>query len=141
MRVEATTRAPAETGADTIAIGLFEGEPVVHDVDGGALQALVDSGEAKPGLRKLAVTHVDGKRYMLAGLGKRESFDAERARVAAATAHGRAKELGTHSLCWEVPHHVDDAVVGGLVEGSVMGDRLALEVPDRDRVGAGVGRG
>ena len=84
MRAEATTSAPADTGADTIAIGLFEGEPIAHDLDGGVLQALVDSGEAKPGLRKLAVTHAGGKRYVLAGLGKREEFDAERARVAAA---------------------------------------------------------
>ena len=74
MRAEATTEAPADTGADTIAIGLFEGEPIAHDVDGGALQALVDSGEAKPKLRKLAVAHAGGNRYVLAGLGKREEF-------------------------------------------------------------------
>ena len=55
------------------------------------------------------------------GLGERERFDAERARVAAATAQGRAGELAPTTLCWEVPHHVDDAVVGGLVEGTVMG--------------------
>ena len=54
------------------------------------------------------------------GLGARDSFDAERARIAAATAHARAKELKTETLCWEVPHHVDDAVVVGLVEGTVL---------------------
>ena len=91
MRAEATTAAPADTGADTIAIGLFEDEKVAHDVDGGLLQALVDSGEAKPGLRKLAVTHAGGKRYVLAGLGTREAFDAERARVAAASPRSRAR--------------------------------------------------
>ena len=46
MRAEATTSAPADTGADTVAIGLFEGEPIPHDLAGGVLQALVDSGEA-----------------------------------------------------------------------------------------------
>ena len=60
MRAEPHTSAPADTGADTIVIGLFEGEAIAHDVDGGLLQALVDSGEAKPGLRKLAVTHAGG---------------------------------------------------------------------------------
>jgi leucyl aminopeptidase len=120
MRAEATTSAPAETGADTIAIGLFEGEPIAHDVDGGALQALVDSGEAKPGLRKLAVAHAGGGRYVLAGLGKREEFDAERARVAAARVAGRARELGTRFLCWELPHHVGDAEAGGFVEGTLL---------------------
>ena len=120
MRPEATTSAPAGTGADTIAIGLFEGEPIAHDVEEGILQALVDSGEAKPGLRKLAVTHAGGKRYVLAGLGKREEFDAERARVAAARVAGRARELGTRFLCWELPHHVGDAEAGGFVEGTLL---------------------
>ena len=54
---------------------------------------------------------------MLAGLGKRDEFDPERARVAAAGVAGRARELGTHVLCWEVPHHVGAA---GFVEGTVL---------------------
>src|SRR5215207_3049215 len=120
MRAEATTSAPADSGADTIAIGLFDGEPIAHDVDGGVLQALVDSGEAKPGLRKLAVTHANGNRYIVAGLGRRDDFDAERARVAAASVVDRARELGTASLCWELPHHVDDAIAGGFVEGTLL---------------------
>ena len=120
MRAEATTSAPADTGADTIAIGLFEGEPIAHDVDGGALQALVDSGEAKAKLRKLAVAHAGGNRYVLAGLGKREEFDAERARVAAAGVVGRARELGARFLCWELPHHVGDAEAAGFVEGTLL---------------------
>src|SRR5688572_9074636 len=135
MRPEATTSAPAETGADTIAIGLFDGEPIAHDVEGGVLQALVDSGEAKPGLRKLAVTHAGGKRYVLAGLGAREEFDAERARVAAASVVGRARELGTRKLCWEVPHHVGEAEAAGFVEGTLLAAyayRAYKSKPDED---------
>src|SRR5689334_2828059 len=120
MRAEATTASPADTGADTIAIGLFEGEPIAHDVDGGALQALVDSGEAKAKPRKLAGAHAGGNRYVLAGLGKREDFDAERARVAAAGVVGRARELGARFLCWELPHHVGDAEAAGFVEGTLL---------------------
>src|SRR4051812_24947044 len=120
MRAEATTAAPADTGADTIAIGLFDGEPIAHDVAEGALQALVDSGEARPGLRKLAVTHAGGKRYVLAGLGTRDGFDAERARTAAASVVRRVRELGTRKLCWELPHHVGDDVVAGFVEGTLL---------------------
>jgi leucyl aminopeptidase len=116
MRVRSTTEAPADTGADTIAVGVFEGEPIAHDVD-GVLQGLVDSGEARSGLRKLAVAHAGGRRYVLAGLGSREAFDDEAARVAAATVVGRAKELGTRTLCWEVPHHVESP---GFVEGTVL---------------------
>jgi len=130
----ATTDAPLDTGADTIAVGLFEGEAVAHDLEGAPLQALVDSGEARPGLRKLAVTHAAGRRWILAGLGRREEFDAERARVAAAVVAGRAKELGTRSLCWELPHHVDHAAAAGLVEGTVMAayDYRAYKTADDD---------
>jgi leucyl aminopeptidase len=120
MRAEATTTAPAETGADTIVIGIFEGEAIAHDVEAGTLQALVDSGEAKPGLRKLAVTHAGGRRYILAGLGSRDTFDAERARTAAGSVVTRARELGTRKLCWELPHHVGDAETGGIVEGTLL---------------------
>ncbi|MDA0181453.1 leucyl aminopeptidase [Solirubrobacter phytolaccae] len=119
MRVTATTDAPPATDADTIVVGVFEDEGIAHD-HGGALQALVDSGEAKRGLRKLAVTHAEGRRYLVAGLGGRGDFDPERARVVAAAVVGRAKELGTKTLCWEVPHHVSDAHVAGLVEGTLL---------------------
>jgi leucyl aminopeptidase len=120
MRVRATTDSPAATGADTIAIGLFEGEGVAHDLDGGALGALVDAGEARASLRKVAVAHAGDRRWLLVGLGARGEFDAERARVAAAVAAGRARELGARSLCWELPHRVDDAQAAGLVEGTVL---------------------
>ena len=116
MRVSSTTQAPPETGADTIAVGVFEGKAISHDVD-GILQGLVDAGEAKGGLRKLAVAHAGGRRYVLVGLGARDDFDAERARVAAAAVAGRAKELGTRVLCWELPHHTEPT---GFVEGTVL---------------------
>ena len=121
MRVSATTDSPRDTAADTIVIGVFDGEGVAHDVSDGTLQQLVDSGEAKRRFKATAVAHADGKRWIVAGLGERERFDAERARVAAATALARARDLGTQTLCWELPHHVDDAVAGGLVEGTVLG--------------------
>ena len=118
MNVTATTDAPGQTEADTVVIGVFEGKDVAHDTEGGALQALLDSGEAKRGYRKLALTHADGKRWLLAGLGSRDDFTAERARVVAALAAKRAAEVGAKRLCWEVPHHVGDDVVGALVEGT-----------------------
>ena len=90
MHVSATTDAPPATNADTIVVGVFEDEGIAHD-HGGVLQALVDSGEAKRGLRKLAVTHAEGKRYIVAGLGARYAFDPERARIAAAGVVARAQ--------------------------------------------------
>jgi leucyl aminopeptidase len=102
MRVTATTEAAASTAADTIVVGLIEGEGVPHDVPDGTLQALVDAGEAKAAPRSLAVAHAAGKRWVLVGLGARAKLDAEALRLAAAVAHNRAKELGTRTLCWEL---------------------------------------
>ncbi len=120
MHVEATSEPPLTTGADTIAIGVCEGEGIAHDVPGGELGALLESGEARRVPKAVAVTHAEGRRWVLVGLGARERLDGEAARVAAAVAHGRARELGARTLCWEVPHHVGDDVVAGLVEGTML---------------------
>jgi leucyl aminopeptidase len=139
--VSATTRNPPETDADCVVVGIFEGEDVAHDTPGGELQALLESGEARRGFRKLAVAHAGGKRWVLVGLGKRDEFDAERARVAAAVAYGRARELGASTLCWEVPHHVGDEVVAGLVEGTLLRDyRFDRFKSNEDDDGRRVGR-
>src|SRR3954466_12758058 len=121
MDVRATTEAPAATSADTIAVGVFEDEGVAHDLPGGELNALLDAGEAKRAFRKVALTHADGRRWLVAGLRARDEFDPERARVAAGGVIARARELGARSLCWELPHHVSDAHAAAVVEGSVMG--------------------
>ena len=134
----ATTDAPLQTGADTIAIGLFEGKAISHDIEGGALQALVDSGEARPGFRKLALWHGEGVRWILVGLGDRDGFDPERARVAAAVVAGRAKEIGTKRLCWELPHHLSDEHVAALVEGTVLAAYEYTAYKPGDDDGAGI---
>ena len=116
-----TTRsgAPEDTAADTRVVALFEGQPLADD----GLQRLVDLGEAKPALKKVAVVHEDApgggqRRVLIAGLGKRDELDAERARVAAAAVAARAGELGTVSLSWDVPD--GDGVAAGLVEGTLL---------------------
>jgi leucyl aminopeptidase len=120
MDVRTTTAPALETDADTIVVGLIDGEGIPHDLPDGHLGAVVSRGEAAPRFRRLAVTHAGGRRIILVGLGERQRLDAERARVAAADVHARAHDLGCRTLCWEVPHHVDDAIVRGLVEGTVL---------------------
>ena len=120
MQVEATTAGPLDSGADTIVVGVFEGEDVAHDLPGDPLEALLASGEAQRECGRLAVTHADGTRAILIGLGSRGKFDGERARVAAGVAHRRAREIGATTMCWEVPHHVGDDVVEGLVQGTLL---------------------
>src|SRR3954468_23355075 len=98
MDVTATTQPPEETGADTIVVGLFEDGSLE-----GPAAALVESGEAKGKPRRVTVTHADGTRWLVVGLGPREDWDAEGARVAGAVAVGRARELGARKLCWRLP--------------------------------------
>src|SRR5919106_5245990 len=119
-QVHVTTRggAPEETAADTRVVGLFEGESLAD----AHLQRLVDLGEAKAGLKKVAVAHEDApgggqRRVLIAGLGKRDEFDHEKARVAAATAAGRAAELGAVSLSWAAP---TPESAGPITEGTLL---------------------
>jgi leucyl aminopeptidase len=136
-QVTVTGRAgdPRETEADTRVVPVFEAE----SLDDPALQALVDAGEAKPGLRKLAVAHEDGRRVILVGVGKRSELDHERARVAAAAAAGRARELGARSLSWAAPE--GDGLAGAVVEGTLLAlyrfDQYKSEADEDD--GSGIG--
>jgi len=122
--VSARSGAPEETAADTRVVPLFEGEQLAEP----QLRELVESGEAKAGLKKVAVDHEEApgggrRRVLIAGLGKREELDAEKGRVAAAVVAGRAKELGATSLSWAAP----DGLGGPIVEGTL----LALYTFDR----------
>ena len=132
MIVEATTVLPQDADADTVVIGVLEDEKIHHDVD-GVLNGLVAAGEAKARHRHLAVAHAGGKRWILVGLGDRDELDGERVRVAAASALGRARELGANRLCWEVPHKVGPEIAAAIVEGTLLTayrfDRFKSEPP------------
>ena len=119
MVAESTTTLPAGTDADTVVVGILEGEGIAHDTD-GVLQGVLDAGEAKAKHRHLAVAHAGGKRWILVGLGDRQGLDAERVRVAAAAALGRARELGARRLCWEAPHEAGPEIAAAIVEGTML---------------------
>src|SRR5437764_6009206 len=114
IAVSARRGTPEQTSADTRVIGLFEGESLPD----GPLRALSDSGEASGKPRKVAVAHEDSRRVIVVGLGKRDEFDSEKARVASAVAAGRARDLSARSLSWEAPPGA--GVAGALVEGTLL---------------------
>jgi leucyl aminopeptidase len=118
--VEATTESPVSTAADTIALGIFDGEDVRTSLPAGELRALLDAGEARRSFAHVAVTHLEGRRVILVGLGDRDEFDPERARAAAAAAQRRARELGAAILCWEAPPDTGDEIAEGLVQGTLL---------------------
>jgi leucyl aminopeptidase len=120
VNISATIQPGASTNADTIAIGIFEGENAPNGLPDAATQ-LIAAGEARPTPKALALAHADGKRWLLVGLGKRKDFTPERARSAAAGAHARALELSTRTLCWQAPGD-DLAACAALVEGTALAD-------------------
>ncbi len=102
MRLSTTTETGAATDADTIAVAVFEGEETPAETP-AAVEELIASGEARRSFKSLALTHADGKRWLLWVLDARDELTPERARVAAAVARGRAIELSTRTLCWQTP--------------------------------------
>jgi len=121
VNVSATTQPGRDTDADTVAIGLFDGEDAPPDTP-AEVGELIASGEARRSFKALAVAHAGGRRWLLVGLGKRADLTPERARVAAAAAHERARELSTRVLCWQAPADVDPLVAPALVQGTILAD-------------------
>ncbi len=146
MNVSWTADRPEATEADTVVVGLFE-DGEARAGSGGQvpdpLAELVASGEAQRSFKALALTHAEGKRWMTVGLGTRKDFTPERARVAAAIARERARELSARVLCWEAPvagpgesggsdgdnagsgpggANASEAVAEALVEGTILAD-------------------
>ncbi len=115
---------PGRTGdADTVAVGVFEGEQPPAQAP-AELAELLASGEARRSFKSLALGREAGTRWLLVGLGDRKDFTPERARVAAAVVRERARELSSRKLCWEVPGDGDAAVAvaAALVEGTLLSD-------------------
>jgi leucyl aminopeptidase len=128
MNVSFRKGAPQETSADTLCVGLFEDEGAPAALDeaiGGDLGRLIDSGEAKGSFKKTAIAHPEGaipaNRVVLVGLGKRDAFDAERARVASAVGFSRARDAGAGAVAWAVPDQGDAGrIAAALTDGAVL---------------------
>jgi leucyl aminopeptidase len=121
MQVSWTAEQPQATDADTIALGVFEGEQPPADAP-PEVGELLSSGEARRSPKAVALAHAGGRRWLIVGLGKRADFGAEQARVAGAVARERAKEIGARSLCWLAPSSARDASRSGAT-GSSHGTR------------------
>ncbi len=121
MNVSTTTEPGASTDADTIAVGVFEGEQPPQDAP-AALAELLSSGEARRSAKTVAMTHSDGKRWLLVGLGERKDFTPERARSIAALVHARALDIATRKLCLQAPAGADAATAAALAEGAILAD-------------------
>jgi leucyl aminopeptidase len=126
MEVSATTQPGSASGADTVVLGLFDGQPSAGDAP-PEVARLLSSKEARATFKSLALAHTADARWLLVGLGKPGDFTPERARVAAAVARERARELSAESLCWVLPSDggarvAPASVAAALVEGTMLAD-------------------
>ncbi len=117
MRVEVSQIETAETDADLLAVGLYEGEQLPAE-----LAEARGAGDAKGGFQKLALLRPEQPGRVLAvGLGKRDDADAERIRIAAAVAAKEAAKLEATSLAWLLPESgEDEATAEALVTGTIL---------------------
>jgi leucyl aminopeptidase len=109
MAIEVTVAQAALAGLKTplLVVNLFEGvdrpggaTAAVDDALGGLVSRLIDDGEISGSLGEVTLIHNQADRARLAadrvavvGLGKRDDFDLEAVRVAAATVARRARDL------------------------------------------------
>jgi leucyl aminopeptidase len=121
MEVSSTTQPGSASGADTVVVGVTGGRLASGDTPGEVAE-LLSSGEARDSFKSLALAHASGTRWLTVGLGEPQDFTPERARALAAVVRERARELGTKTLCWELPDDCGEEVAAALVEGTTLAD-------------------
>jgi len=117
VRVELTDKPLAEVEADLLAVMLFEDEELPEPLAGAP-----GAEDVKGGFRKTALLHPEKPgRALVVGLGERDDFEPERARVAAALAARQASSLEATSLALAPPDSDDGkAVAAALIEGAIL---------------------
>jgi leucyl aminopeptidase len=119
VRVEVGQTPTANSGADLLAVGLYEGEELPAE-----FAAAPGAGEVKGSFQTLRLLHPDQPgQVLVVGLGKREDIDPERVRLAAAVAAKEAAKLDAASLAWSLPDSDDDGeTAAALVTGTILAD-------------------
>ena len=136
MRVEVADKPLSEIDADLLAVLLFEGDDLPEPLVGAP-----GSEDVKGGYKKTALVHPDTpKRALVVGLGDRNEFEPERARVAAAIATRNARSLEAGSLAISGPDSPDPKILAtAVVEGAVLAsyrfDRFKTKKDDEDSRG------
>ena len=126
MRDSAIGDADAEIGV----AGVYDGEELPESLSGAR-----GADDVKTAYRKLTLLHPERPpRAIVAGLGRREEMEPERARVVAALAATQAAELGARSLAWELPATGDPpATAAAIVTGTILaGYRFDRYLGDTD---------
>jgi leucyl aminopeptidase len=133
MRVEVQAVAPEEVEADVLAVPLVTADGLsgaLQKLDGGLdglLSKLAGEGELQDELGRAGIVHIDGKlrapRVAAAGVGTRESVDADALRTAAAAVARKTRDYAER-IAWAI----DDSLplppgeqARALVDGTILG--------------------
>jgi len=117
MKVDVKQAGLAGSGADLVAVGLFEDGELPE-----AVTAASGADAARSGFKKLAFLRPDGlPPILVVGLGDRDEIDTEKLRVVAAVAAKEAARLEASSLAWAPPESDDaEAAADALVTGTIL---------------------
>jgi leucyl aminopeptidase len=117
LRVEVADKPLSEVDADLLAVLLFEGDDLPEP-----LAESPGSGDVKRGYKKTALLHPETPgRALVVGLGDRNEFEPERARVAGAIAARTASSVEATSLALAGPDAGDPkAAATAMVEGAIL---------------------
>jgi len=118
MKIEVTQSELSGVETDLLVVGLYEGGSLPAD-----LASAPGATGAKAAFKKLALLHPERQsRVLVVGLGERDDFDPERARIAAAVAAQEAGRLEAGSCAWSLAETGDAAATAAaLVTGTILG--------------------
>jgi leucyl aminopeptidase len=132
VRVEVTDKPLAEVDSELLVVLVFEGDELPEPLAGAP-----GSEDVKDGYKKTSLVHPEKpRRALVVGLGDRDEFEPERARVAGAIAARTAGSMEATSMTLAGPDSADPkALATAAVEGAILGsyrfDRFKSK-PDGD---------
>jgi leucyl aminopeptidase len=133
LRVDVADKSLSEVDSDLLAVLLFDGDDLPEPLAGAP-----GSDDVKGAYRKTTLIHPESpRRALVIGLGDRDEFEPERARVAGAIAARRARSVDAASMTIAGPDSDDPkALATAAVEGAVLGsyrfDRFKSKKDDDD---------
>jgi leucyl aminopeptidase len=118
LRVEVSDKPLAEDESDLLAVLVFDGDDLPAPLAGAP-----GSEDVKGGYKKTSLIHPEKpRRALVIGLGDRDDFEPERARVAGAIAARTAGSMDATSMTLDGPEGADlNALTTAAVEGAILG--------------------
>jgi leucyl aminopeptidase len=133
LRVEVTDKPLAEVDSDLLAVLVFDGDDLPAPLAGAP-----GSEDVKGAFKKTTLIHPEKpRRALVVGLGDRDEFEPEKARVAGAIAARTAGSMDATSVALTGPDSTDaKALSVAMVEGAILGsyrfDRFKSKNGDED---------